>query len=175
MPLVRIISCLATALFALQVGAVSMVTRLDSHNVNNQRLNFTVKATKTGHNVRFQVSIESKEATLSPILQAHLTVFDGTNRIVSCAVERTRRDKGVTYEFEVSSKYLAESQFNFGNMADANGQPMPAGDYYWFYLKDFALDATTSSVESPAVSRTPAHVAQAAQRVSWGKVSRHEP
>jgi hypothetical protein len=121
-----------------------MVTQLDSHNVNNQGLSFTIRATKTGHNVRFQVSIESKEAKLSSFLQAHLAVLDGTNQIVSCAVEGTRRDKGVAYEFEISSKYLAESQFNFGNMAEANGRPMPAGDFYWFYLKDFALDATNS-------------------------------
>jgi hypothetical protein len=98
MHLMRIITCLGTALFALQVGAVSMVTQLDSHNVNNQGLSFTIRATKTGHNVRFQVSIESKEAKLSSFLQAHLAVLDGTNQIVSCAVEGTRRDKGVAYE-----------------------------------------------------------------------------
>ena len=65
-------------------------------------------------------------------------MFEGTNAIVTCALETTRRDKGVVYEFEVSSKYLASSRFSFGNYAELKGRPMPAVDAYWFYLKDFA-------------------------------------
>ena len=115
-----------------------MWTQLDSHNINDQRLTFTIKVEKTeAHNVRFLVTVESKGATLSPFLEAHLAVFDDRKQIVSCAVERTLREKRVAYEFEVSSEYLAKSKFTFGNMAESNGRPMPAGDFYWFYLKDF--------------------------------------
>jgi hypothetical protein len=137
MHLARRLTCLVFALIALSADAVSMWTQLDSHNVGKQRLSFTVKAEKTGKKVRFQVSVESKDAPLSSFLEAHLAVYDGTNEIVSCAVEKAQSGKGVVYTFEVSPKYLTKSQFTFGNMAESNGRPMPAGDFYWFYLKDF--------------------------------------
>ena len=69
-----------------------------------------------------------------------MTVFDGDKRIVECPVEKMLRDKGVAYEFTVSSKYLARSQFTFGNMAESHGHPMPSGHFYWFYLKDLASE-----------------------------------
>ena len=123
---------------ASSAHAVSMWTQLDTTNLNSQRLVFKIKTEKADDSVRFQIQIEPKSATLSPILDANLTVFDGDKKIVECSVEKAPRDKGVVYEFTVSSKYLAKSQFTFGNMAESNGHPMPAGDFYWFYLKDFA-------------------------------------
>ena len=138
----KIILCLALVLSglfpALSARAASMWTQLDSHNLNNQRLAVTIKTEKTKDGLRFLVTVESKEATVSPFLDARLSVFEGEKQIVSCAVDKTQQDKGVVYEFTVSSKYLAKSKFTFGNMAAANGHPMPAGDFYWFYLKDFA-------------------------------------
>ena len=125
---------------ALSARAGSMWTQLDSTNLNNQRLAFTIKTEEAKDGLHFVVTVESKDATISPFLDAHLTVFDGEKQIVECAVEKTPRDKGVVYEFTVSSKYLAKSQFTFGNMAESNGHPMPAGDFYWFYLKDFAIE-----------------------------------
>jgi hypothetical protein len=119
-------------------NAASIWTQLEPHNIDRQRLSFTINADKVGANVHFQVSVESKGEPLSSFLQAYLEVLDGTNRIVGCSVEKTQRDKGAVYEFEVSSKYLAQSRFTFGNMAASNGRPMPAGDLYWFYLKDFS-------------------------------------
>ena len=42
------------------------------------------------------------------------------------------------YAFTVGAKYLAKSQFTFGNMVnDSKGRAMPAGDFYWFYLGEF--------------------------------------
>jgi hypothetical protein len=137
----RILIPLTVAFAALSAVAVSMVTQLDSHNIYHQRLSFTIKANKNvAQNEHFIITVEPKEATLSPFLRAHLAVVDGTNQIVSCAVENAHRDKGVVYEFEVSLRYLAKSTFSFGNMAELNGQPMPAGDFYWFYLKDFVSE-----------------------------------
>ena len=136
----RILISLAVTFAALSASAASMWTQLDSTNINNQRLTFSVKAEKENDDVRFQVSVESKSAVLSSFLVANLAVYDGTNRIVSCALDKTQRDKRVTYEFEISSQYLSKSKFTFGNMAEANGRPMPAGDFYWFYLKDLASE-----------------------------------
>jgi hypothetical protein len=137
----KLILCLALVLSGLfhplSAQAVSMWTQLNSTNLNNQRLAFTIKADKTENGVHFRVTIESKSATLSKFLDAHLTVCDREKQIIECAVEKTPRNKGVVYEFTVSSEFLAKSQFTFGNMAESNGQPMPAGDFYWFYLKDF--------------------------------------
>lgn len=115
-----------------------MWTQLYSQDLKNQRLAFAISIEKADDGAHFHVVVESKTAVLSPILQANLSVFDGEKQIVSCAVEKTQRDKGVAYEFTVSSKYVAKSKFTFGNMAEANGKPMPAGDFYWFYLGDFA-------------------------------------
>jgi len=130
------------ALFAVLIGfradAVSMFTQLDSRNIGEQRLDFTIKADKKGAFVHFVVSVQSKSEALTQFLTADLEVFDGTNQIASCSVQKAQHDKSVVYEFDVSPKYLAKSRFTFGDMAEANGHPMPAGDYYWFYLTDFA-------------------------------------
>jgi hypothetical protein len=115
-----------------------MFTQLDSHNLGEQRLSFTIETNRIGGFVHFKVSVQSKHATLTPIPRAVLEVWDGTNQVASCSVETAQRDKGVIYEFDVSPKYLSKSRFTFANMAESNGHPMPAGDFYWFYLKDFA-------------------------------------
>src|ERR1017187_4550109 len=139
----KIILCLALVLSGLlstlSARAGSMWTQLNSTNLNNQRLAFSIKTEKVKDGLHFLVTVESKEATLSMFLQAYLTITSDEDQIVSCAVDKARRDKGsVAYEFTVSTKYLAKSQFTFGNMAESNGHPMPAGDFYWFYLKDFS-------------------------------------
>ncbi len=136
----RLLSGFAVGLAVLQANAVSTWTQLDAQNTGKQRLSFTIKTEKTGRNLRFRVVVAPKDAALSPLLNASLAVFDGTNRVVSCAVEPARRDPSATYEFEVSPKYLEKSTFTFGNMAESHGQPMPAGDFYWFYLKDVARE-----------------------------------
>jgi hypothetical protein len=129
---------LITACTELPANAVSMFTQLDSHNLGDQRLNFTIETNRLAALVHFKVFVQSGQAALTSIPSASLQVCDGTNQITSCPLEKAQRDKGVIYEFDVSSKYLEKSRFTFGNRAESNGQAMPAGDFYWFYLKDFA-------------------------------------
>ena len=115
-----------------------MFMQLDSHNLGDQRLSFSIKTDKSGPFLHFKVSIQSKSEALTHFLNSDLEVFDGTNQIASCSVEKAQRGQSVVYEFDVSPKYLAKSRFTFGDMAESDGKPMPAGDYYWFYLADFA-------------------------------------
>lgn len=133
-----IVLMLFASFIGFRANALSMFTQLDSHNLGEQSLSFTIETNKTGAFVRFKVSVQSKHAALSPIPSAVLEICDGTNRVASCPVQKSQHDKAVVYEFDVSPKYLAKSRFTFANMAESNGHPMPAGDFYWFYLKDFA-------------------------------------
>jgi hypothetical protein len=130
------------ALFAVFIGfranSLSMFTQLDSHNLGEQPLNFIIETNKIGSFVHFKVSVQSKDAALTSIPAAVLEVWDGAKQVASSALQNEQRDKCVVYEFDVSPKYLAKSRFTFSNMAESNGHPVPAGDFYWFYLKDFA-------------------------------------
>ena len=132
-----VIFALFAAFIGFRANAVSMFTQLDSHNLGEQRISFTIETNNIGAFVHFKVFVQSKHAALTPIPKAVLEVCVGTNQVASCPVETAQRDKGVVYEFDVAPKYLAKSRFTFANMAESNGHPMPAGDFYWFYLKDF--------------------------------------
>jgi hypothetical protein len=85
----KLLLCLALVLSglftALSARAGSMWTQLDSANLNTQRLGFTIKTEKAKDGLHFVVTIESKDATISPFLDAHLTVFDGEKQIVEGA------------------------------------------------------------------------------------------
>jgi hypothetical protein len=93
------------ALFAAFIGfranAVSMFTQLDSHNLGEQPLNFTIETNKIGSFMHFKVSVQSKDAALTSIPSAVLEVWDGTNQVASSAVQKAQRDRGVVYEFDV--------------------------------------------------------------------------
>ena len=132
------------AFIGFKSNAESMETQLNSHNVSQQRLSFTIKSSKFGSNMVYRILVESKSESVSSNLWSSLEVFDGTNMIVNCAVEPMRHDKSAVYEFEISQRYLVKSRFTFGNMAEEHDLPNgrrwfpPYGDLYWFYLKDFA-------------------------------------
>src|SRR6185295_7366166 len=115
-------------------AAVSMWTELKTGKVDDQRLKFDIRVEKTDDGGRkFEVVVAGKSAELSPLVEGHLLVRDGETEIVRCDVEKQRSEKDVKYTFTVGAKYLAKSQFTFGNMAhDSNGRAMPAGDFYWF-------------------------------------------
>jgi hypothetical protein len=132
-----IILSLFAAFIGLRVYALSVVTQLDSHNLDKQGLGFTIKAAKRGAIVRFEVYVQSKSEALTPSLTADLEVFDGTNQIASCAVAKAQFDKSVGYTFDVSPKYLAKSRFMFSKIAEDSGHAMPSAHVYWFYLADF--------------------------------------
>jgi hypothetical protein len=120
--------------------AVSEVTQLTPANIATQdAFAFSVNAKGKGDLVEFVFKVTPKGGgALSSILEGDLMVKDGDVTIAICPIDKTRTDKGVTYTFVVAGKYLGKSEFNFANMAVSNGQPMPAGDFYWFYLGDFA-------------------------------------
>ena len=67
--------------------AVSMFTHLDSRNIGEQRLDFTIKADKKGAFVHFVVAVQSKSEALTQFLTADLEVFAGTKPdcVIFCA------------------------------------------------------------------------------------------
>lgn len=147
-----IILTLFTTFICLRADALSSFTQLDSGNLNDQSLGFTIKTDNKNILIHFAISVQSKTEALTSFLSAFLEVFDGTNKITSCPVEKTQEGKSVIYEFDISPKYLTQSKFTFGNMAEANGQPMPAGDFYWFYLADFAGQQNANNVSQGDVN-----------------------
>jgi hypothetical protein len=142
--------------FVFHADAVSMFTQLDPHNLDEQSLGFAIKIETNGMLVHFEISAHSRNEKLTQYLTATLEVFDSTNQVASCSLEKESSGKGVVYEFDVSPQYLAQSKFTFGNMAESNGRPMPAGDMYWFYLADFIGKENTDEVgrQSTGISKT---------------------
>jgi hypothetical protein len=132
------IAFIASALAAAPALALSNVTQLNGTNLDKQdAFNFTIKTEKKDDGIHFHITIEPKGATsISSALESNLLVMDGATQIVSCDVAPQHNGKSVTYDFVVSDKYLEKSIFNFGNMAVVDGKPMPAGDFYWFFLAD---------------------------------------
>jgi len=132
------IALLTSAFATAPAYALSNVTQLTAANLDKQdAFNFTIKTEKKDDGIHFHITIEPKgAASISSALESNLVVMDGPTQIVSCDVAPKRTDKSVTYDFVVSDKYLEKSIFNFGNMAVVDGKPMPAGDFYWFYLGD---------------------------------------
>ncbi len=144
-------------LAAFQAHALSIWTQLTPRQLQEEtRLAFQVKAEDTPTGKRFRVSVAPKHAELSPFLEANLVIFDGESEVASCPVANTGKGKLAQYEFTVAPKYLAKSKFIFANMAhDAQGRPMPAGDFYWFCLADFAGGLSGGSIPKGLSSGTP--------------------
>jgi hypothetical protein len=110
---------------------------LDSRNIGSQPLAFKVTTEKSQQEaVLFAVYIESKDVVLSRNVGASLRVMGGKKQIASVAIEKKEYKKGVCFMFEVSSKYLAQSQFQFKDI-EGNKNPW-VNDVYWFFLKDFS-------------------------------------
>jgi hypothetical protein len=142
-----VLSCLVFVLSASRAEPASMWTQLNPDNIGKQRLSFAIVAENTNGNVQFKVTVEPKEAAISSFLEGHLSVFDGKEEIAVCDLKEDRSRKSVAYAFKVSRQYLAKSKFTFGNMAESNGRPMPAGDFYWFYLQDFVSEQNSKKAQ----------------------------
>lgn len=120
--------------------AASSETQLIPENIEKQDYGFKIEAKKGGNTVFFTISIEAKpNAYWTHFLETTLMMNSDGKQIMQCDLQATRQEKRlVVSEFSVASDYLATTQFRFGVMAESNGQPMPAGLFFWFTLKDFA-------------------------------------
>jgi hypothetical protein len=132
-----IILTLFVTFIGLRAFADSSVTRLDSHNLDQQHFAFTIKAVKRGAIVNFEVYVQSKNKAATQSVTADLEMFDGTNWIVSCPVAKAQFDERVGYAFSVSPKYLTKSKFTFSHDVIVSNHSYPDTDVYWFYLADF--------------------------------------
>ncbi len=131
-----------------QAHGISTWTQLTASNIKKQHLVLTIDVKDRGSLKEFEIAVKRRTGALSPVLDVQLGIYDGETRIASCPIHRFQRDGEVVCTFQVSSKYLEKSQFIFGEMGyiekkDASGKvkeviPMPSGDFYWLYLKDFA-------------------------------------
>jgi hypothetical protein len=137
---IRTFIFLAFMLLTCRAVAESVVTKVDSENIDQQDYKFTIVSKKGGKTYFINIRIEPKgKAYWTHFLQTQLTLADGEKQIVSCELARTIRDKAIDVEeFEVSSESLAKATFTFAVMAESNGHPMPAGLFFSFDLKDFA-------------------------------------
>jgi hypothetical protein len=125
-----------------QVQAARTSTRLTTANVNDQPLSFTIKVErvkdeKKGDYLRFHVTVKAKDgkAPLSPRRATVLEATDGEAVVSSFSSQTDERGGEVSYSFLVAAKYAEKTTFLFGEVL---GTPdVPAGRYYWFYLKDF--------------------------------------
>jgi hypothetical protein len=146
MIVIRISIALAVLFTAFSATAASFWTQLNSGNINNQPLAIEVKTETTPRGgMLFYVYIDPKKATLSLNLIASLTVEGGRTffrrrkQIVRVEIRKQEYDKGVRFVFEVSSKYLVQSKFQFKDFGGPERNPW-LHDVYYFYLKDFASE-----------------------------------
>lgn len=144
------------ASFAIQQSyAVWVEHQLTPRNAVSDWISFKVKTRDVEDLKQFEVAVETKERSISPVLTARLHLFDGKTRLASVPLEETRTDGKVTYWFRIAPKLVANSRFEFGEHGharreDKQGNPItdqwerpqyigtPGGSGYWFYLRDFA-------------------------------------
>jgi hypothetical protein len=97
---------------------------------------FSVTATAAGSRVQYRVRVKRKKGNVPPKLDVRLNVVDQNSLLVSCLVAESRDKSGLSYEFSVSRKHLAESLLI---ITDKEYVPKePEGGAYWFGLTDFA-------------------------------------
>ncbi len=133
-------------IFPYQLQGANLYIRLTPTTIQKQSRAFTItvnsfKDAKKGEYLRFNVKVKAKpgESPLSPILVTELEVFDGEAVISSSLLQGTERDGEILYSFLVAAKYTEKSKFTFGEIAcTEDGEPLPAANHYWFYLKDFS-------------------------------------
>jgi len=131
-------AALALALISAKHGhAKSIWTQLTTKNVGSHHLSFRIAVKDLGQLREFRVTIKPKAHELSPFLQGHLAIYHSKKQVASCPIAVIRRAGQAVYRFQVSPEYLQKSKFTFGEMGHVQGQPMPSGDFYWFYLKEF--------------------------------------
>ena len=143
MGIIRTLIVTVVLLAALTAPApVTTSTRLDQKSILIQkRFAFKVDATKMGNTVQFSVTIHPNEAAPSETLDAQLMLFNGEDEIRCEKLEPLeRKHRSASYEFEVASNYVAQSQFVFRDLGKSAGGKMDAADSFWFFLKDFISD-----------------------------------
>ena len=135
-------AALALALIsANHAHAKSTWTQLTTKNVGSHHLSFGIAVKDVGQLREFRVTIKPKTHQLSPFLDGHLAIYHSKKQVASCSIAVIRRAGQAVYRFQVSPEYLQKSKFTFAEMGHAQGQPMPSGDFYWFYLKEFIPSA----------------------------------
>jgi len=121
-------------------------TRLTPEKTSDHLYSFDIQvepqAEKEVKVLEFTVTVKPKEGkTFSlPRLATVCRVFDGEEFIAECDLEPIKGDGEVKYSFRVARKYLAKSQFIFGNTLDGDPDLRLQGAYLWFYLGDFVQE-----------------------------------
>lgn len=137
------------------MDAKASLTQLTPENLARQRIAFKVEATQ-GRDAEggarpprdFTITVRARVEDPSPFVQATLDIEDGDGHLASCRVEGVRDKEGaIVYRFRVGAKALDKSRFTIGEPGhDARGNPMPSGDFYWFYIGAFgAVPAGTAT------------------------------
>ena len=137
----KFILCLALVLSGLifvqhAFGLMSEV-QLKQSDANNSQCSVKVESTADG--IHFSCQIRKGEGKENDRYDAALRICDRTNLVAICPVEKTSDAKFVRCQFTVAKGYLENSRFYITKMfRDKDGNQMPSGIQYWFYLRDFA-------------------------------------
>ena len=143
LPVLLAVTC--SLVVASQAPAASLYIRLTPATIHKESRSFTItvdrfKDEKKGEYLRCNVRVKAKagEVPLSGLFATDLEIFDGEAVVSSSLLQGTQRDGEILYSFLVAAKYAAASKFTFGEILRApDGEPLPAANNYWFYLKDF--------------------------------------
>jgi hypothetical protein len=153
----KFLLCLAAIILlnpAYRVWGSMVVISVNSTNI--QTMPFVLKAEPVdyGKKILFRIIANPKGSPYAPddnmhfsLAGASLTVYAGSNFISSCSVTGQKvpsnmqgvkeplADKGVLYEFTVSTNYLPSVEFEIGYVSALH----PAIDNYRFALQKFAF------------------------------------
>lgn len=123
-------------------GAMDEV-QLNQKNAKDSQ--FSVKIESTADGIHFSCQIRKGAYEENDHFYASLRIYDRTNLVAICPVEKTSDATFVRCRFIVAKNYLDTSEFYITQMfCDKNGNERPSGIKYWFYLRDFA-DAKQSA------------------------------
>jgi hypothetical protein len=99
----------------------------------------SVKAESTADGIHFSCQIRKGQSEENDLFYATLRIYDGTNLVAICPVEKTNDARFVHCQFTVEKGYLENSRFYITEIfRNKDGHQMPSGIQYWFYLRDFA-------------------------------------
>jgi hypothetical protein len=137
----KIILCLALVLSSLifvqhAFGLMSEV-QLKQSDANNSQCSVKVESTADG--IHFSCQIHKGQYEENDLFYATLRIYEQTNLVAICPVEKTSDAQSVRCEFTVGKGYLDNSRFYLTEMfRDKDGNQIASGTQYWFYLCDFA-------------------------------------
>ena len=137
----KFLLCLALVLsgflFVQRTFALMSEEQLKPTDVSNSQ--YSVKAESTVDGIHFSCQIRKGLYEENDHFYASLRIYDRTNLVAICPVEKTSDAKFVHCQFTVGKGYLENSRFSLTEMfRDKDGNQMPSGIQYWFYLRDFA-------------------------------------